>query len=88
VPRFVAYNQAVTNASRGLRANPRWEDDGETLVLEGHIVDAITRLSVRAVGQDGDYRFRDVGEEDADDSEATKTQSLKGNRRFRRARTG
>ena len=66
------------NASRGLRSNPRWEDDGETLVLEGHIVDAITGLSVRALGQDGDYRFRDVGQEDADDSEATKNAEPEG----------
>jgi hypothetical protein len=35
----------TTHASRGLRSNPRWEDDDEqTLVLQGHIVDVVTKL--------------------------------------------
>lgn len=37
-------NPRTTHASRGLRSSPRWEDDGRTLILKGHIVDTITKL--------------------------------------------
>lgn len=34
----------TTHASRGMRSSPRWEDDGRTLILKGHIVDTVTKL--------------------------------------------
>ncbi|KAK4172324.1 heterokaryon incompatibility protein-domain-containing protein [Triangularia setosa] len=34
----------TTRASRGLRSNPRWEDDDRTLVVGGHIIDTITKV--------------------------------------------
>lgn len=34
----------ATHASKGSRSDPRWEDDNMTLVLQGHIVDSITKL--------------------------------------------
>ncbi|KAL1881393.1 hypothetical protein VTK73DRAFT_4153 [Phialemonium thermophilum] len=33
-----------THASRQTRAQPHWEDNGKTLVLEGHLVDRIAQL--------------------------------------------
>ncbi|KAK4647376.1 uncharacterized protein QC761_0000320 [Podospora bellae-mahoneyi] len=35
----------ATHASRGLPTKLRWEDDDRTLVVDGHIIDAITKLS-------------------------------------------
>ncbi|KAK3986625.1 heterokaryon incompatibility protein 6, OR allele [Cladorrhinum sp. PSN332] len=35
----------TTHASRGSKAAPRWEDAGETLVVQGHTVDNISYLS-------------------------------------------
>jgi len=70
-------NRRVTNASRGLKAKPRWEDDGNTLVLEGHVVDAIARVSIRGYGQGGGDKhiFTDVSEEEEDEEQATHPES-------------
>ncbi|KAK4166243.1 heterokaryon incompatibility protein 6, OR allele [Cladorrhinum sp. PSN259] len=35
----------TTHASRGSKAIPQWEDDGETLVIQGHTVDTVSYLS-------------------------------------------
>ncbi|KAK4119748.1 HET-domain-containing protein [Parathielavia appendiculata] len=34
----------TTHASKGSRSNPRWEDDNMTLIVQGHIVDSITKV--------------------------------------------
>lgn len=34
----------ATHATKGSRSEPRWEDDNTTLVLQGHIIDSITKL--------------------------------------------
>ncbi|KAK0639054.1 heterokaryon incompatibility protein-domain-containing protein [Cercophora newfieldiana] len=44
----------TTHASRRLPAKPTWQDDGNTLVVEGHVVDVITQLSVVADRYDED----------------------------------
>jgi len=35
----------ATHASKGSRSDPRWEDDNNTLILQGHVVDFVKRLS-------------------------------------------
>jgi hypothetical protein len=64
-------SRRVTHASRGLKTNPQWEDNGQTLVLEGQALDTITRVGARSLGQGEKHLFCDV-EEEEEVSEAAK----------------
>ncbi|KAK4160898.1 heterokaryon incompatibility protein-domain-containing protein [Cladorrhinum sp. PSN259] len=36
----------TTHASKGSTCHPRWDDSGKVLILRGHVIDTITKLSV------------------------------------------
>ncbi|KAK4664073.1 uncharacterized protein QC763_500170 [Podospora pseudopauciseta] len=46
----------TTHASRGLRSNPRWENNDTTLLLDGHIIDTIAKLGRMQVPPNQDDR--------------------------------
>ncbi|KAK0666611.1 heterokaryon incompatibility protein-domain-containing protein [Cercophora samala] len=37
-------NPRTTHASKRLRSNPRWENNDKTLILDGHIIDTISKI--------------------------------------------
>ncbi|KAK4228914.1 heterokaryon incompatibility protein-domain-containing protein [Podospora fimiseda] len=55
--------QRTTHASQGAKASPQWDEDGEALVIQGHVVDKITSLSAIQTLYDKDplwdYDFAD-----------------------------
>ncbi|KAK5657260.1 hypothetical protein OQA88_3319 [Cercophora sp. LCS_1] len=55
-------NRRECHASRGANAKPTWEDNGLTLVAEGHTVDIITKLSAVQTKYDEDaaWNFDDT----------------------------
>jgi len=63
-------NKRATHASRNHAAQPQWEGDGETLVIQGHSIDTISALSAVQHGvYESDYKdlLDSIAEDDADD---------------------
>ncbi|KAK0634577.1 heterokaryon incompatibility protein-domain-containing protein [Bombardia bombarda] len=58
-------NRRTTHASKGCLAVPRWDESGHTLILEGHAIDLITRLSkVQHRIDDSDWNMDDIEDDD------------------------
>ncbi|KAK4189839.1 heterokaryon incompatibility protein-domain-containing protein [Podospora australis] len=69
-------NPRTTHASRRLRANARWEDDGKTMVIQGHLVDIVSGLA--AVQHEYDYSIWDVtDDEPAEEEEDTDSKGVR-----------
>ncbi|KAK3941792.1 heterokaryon incompatibility protein 6, OR allele [Diplogelasinospora grovesii] len=58
----------ATHASRKATAKPRWDADGKTLIIEGHAVDTVTRLSsVQHEIDESAWDMDDISFDDDDD---------------------
>ncbi|KAK3386901.1 heterokaryon incompatibility protein-domain-containing protein [Podospora didyma] len=71
-------NQRITHASRRLATEPKWEDGDRSLVIQGHVVDTITKLSLVQHGYDDSvWDLDDDGEVEVDDPNRPAMEDLK-----------